>query len=128
MVRNILASRAGSQACCQRLFLCSLEGRCRRSEKNCLPKIGASAMTATDLDQQLAELRSAAESYAARHQFIPDLTWPEGVRIAVNYTCDFDAMLLRRLLDEPPMQLAKGEFGGRVGVWRLVELFDAHGV
>ena len=85
-------------------------------------------MMATDLDQQLAELRSAADAYAGRHQFIPDLTWPEGVRIAVNFTCDFDAMLLRRLLNEPPMQLAKGEFGGRVGVWRLVELFDAHGV
>ena len=85
-------------------------------------------MTATDLNQELAELRSAADAYAARHQFIPDLTWPEGVRIAVNFTCDFDAMLLRRLLNEPPMQLAKGEFGGRVGIWRLVELFDAHGV
>src|SRR5215831_12220400 len=36
--------------------------------------------------------------------------------------------LLRRLLNEPPMQLAKGEFGGRVGIWRLIELFDAHGV
>jgi peptidoglycan-N-acetylglucosamine deacetylase len=85
-------------------------------------------MTAIDLDQQLVELRSAADAYAARHQFIPDLTWPEGVRIAVNFTCDFDAMLLRRLLNEPPMQLAKGEFGGRVGIWRLIELFDVHGV
>jgi peptidoglycan/xylan/chitin deacetylase (PgdA/CDA1 family) len=85
-------------------------------------------MAVTDLDQQLAELRSAADAYAARHQFIEDLAWPEGVRIAVNFTCDFDAMLLRRLLDEPPMQLAKGEFGGRVGIWRLIELFDAHGV
>ena len=85
-------------------------------------------MTAIDLDQQLVELRSAADAYAARHQFIPDLTWPQGVRIAVNFTCDFDAMLLRRLLDEPPMQLAKGEFGGRVGIWRLIELFDVHGV
>jgi len=85
-------------------------------------------MTATDLDQQLTELRSVAHAYAARHQFIPDLTWPEGVRMAVNFTCDFDAMLLRRLLNEPPMQLAKGEFGGRVGIWRLIELFDAHGV
>src|SRR5205814_6189793 len=85
-------------------------------------------MTATDLDQQLAELRSAADAYAARHQFIPDLAWAEGIRIAVNFTCDFDAMLLRRLLSEPPMQLAKGEFGGRVGIWRLIELFDAHGV
>ena len=26
------------------------------------------------------------------------------------------------------MQLAKGEFGGRVGIWRLIELFDAHKV
>ena len=26
------------------------------------------------------------------------------------------------------MQLAKGEFGGRVGIWRLIELFDAHGI
>ena len=85
-------------------------------------------MTATDLDQELAKLRSAANAYAARHQFIPDLTWPEGVRIAVNFTCDFDAMLLRRLLNEPAMQLAKGEFGGRVGIWRLIELFDAHAV
>ena len=84
-------------------------------------------MTVTELDQQLAELRSAADAYAARHQFIEDLTWPQGVRIAVNFTCDFDAMLLRRLLNEPPMQLAKGEFGGRVGIWRLIELFDDHG-
>src|SRR5215470_432554 len=91
----------------------------RSNEKRALRNIGANAMTATDLDQQLAELRSAADAYAARHQFIPELTWPEGVRIAVNFTCDFDAMLLRRLLNEPPMQLAKGEFGGRVGVWRL---------
>src|SRR2546429_4568921 len=85
-------------------------------------------MRATGLDQEVGKLRSAANAYAARHQFIEDLAWPEGVRIAVNFTCDFDAMLLRRLLNEPPMQLAKGEFGGRVGIWRLVELFDAHGV
>jgi peptidoglycan/xylan/chitin deacetylase (PgdA/CDA1 family) len=85
-------------------------------------------MATTDLDQNLVELRNAAEVYAARHQFIPDLTWPEGVRFAVNFTCDFDAMLLRRLLNEPPGQLAKGEFGGRVGIWRLLELFDAHRV
>ena len=71
-------------------------------------------------DEQLAELRSAADTYSARHQFIRDLTWPEGIRIAVNFTCDFDAMLLRRLLNEPPMQLAKGEFRGRVAARRAV--------
>src|SRR6266853_7023086 len=81
---------------------------------------------ASQLDRDLAELRQAAGAYSARHQFIPDFGYPPGVRIAVNFTLDFDSMLLRRLLNEPPMQLAKGEFGGRVGIWRLIELFDAH--
>jgi peptidoglycan-N-acetylglucosamine deacetylase len=80
------------------------------------------------LDRDLAELQQAARTYAARHQYIVDFSWPPGVRIAVNFTLDFDSMLLRRLLNEPPMQLAKGEFGGRVGIWRLIELFDAHRV
>jgi peptidoglycan/xylan/chitin deacetylase (PgdA/CDA1 family) len=80
------------------------------------------------LDHELADLSRAARAYDARHRFIPDFAYPAGIRIAVNFTLDFDAMLLRRLLDEPPMQLAKGEFGGRVGIWRLIELFDAHGV
>ena len=59
---------------------------------------------------------------------IENCTWPDGARIAVNFTADFDAMLLRRVLNEPPQQLAKGEFGGRVGIWRLIELFDSHGI
>jgi peptidoglycan/xylan/chitin deacetylase (PgdA/CDA1 family) len=80
------------------------------------------------LDSDIAELREAALGYGARHQVIADCAWPEGKRIAVNFTADFDAMLLRRVLNEPPMQLAKGEFGGRVGIWRLIELFDGHGV
>lgn len=83
---------------------------------------------ANSLDVELAELQTAAEIYADRHQIIPDFAYPEGIRIAVNFTLDFDAMLLRRLQEEPLMQLAKGEFGGRVGIWRLLKLFDAHGV
>src|ERR1700743_1640870 len=80
----------------------------------------------SDLHQGLEGLRAVADSQAARYQVIEDCRWPAGARIAVNFTADFDAMLLRRLLNEPPMQLAKGEFGGRVGIWRLIELFDAH--
>src|SRR5215831_10620935 len=80
------------------------------------------------LDRELADLREAAGAYAARHRFIPEFRYPHDVRIAVNFTLDFDSMLLRRLLNEPPMQLAKGEFGGRVGIWRLIELFDSHRV
>jgi peptidoglycan-N-acetylglucosamine deacetylase len=82
----------------------------------------------SQLEQEIAELCAAGTRYDARHQRIRNLAWPDGARIAVNFTADFDAMLLRRLLNEPPMQLAKGEFGGRVGIWRLIELFDSHGV
>jgi peptidoglycan/xylan/chitin deacetylase (PgdA/CDA1 family) len=82
----------------------------------------------SSLDRELEDLRDAAGAYAARHRFIPEFRYPPGVRIAVNFTLDFDSMLLRRLLNEPPMQLAKGEFGGRVGIWRLIELFDSHRV
>jgi peptidoglycan/xylan/chitin deacetylase (PgdA/CDA1 family) len=82
----------------------------------------------TALAREIAELKAVAEHHAARHEHIEGFHWPDGVRIAVNFTADFDAMLLRRLHNEPPMQLAKGEFGGRVGIWRLIELFDGHGV
>jgi peptidoglycan-N-acetylglucosamine deacetylase len=86
--------------------------------------------TSTDianaLDHDIAALKAKAADFDARHQLIEKVTWPQGVRIAVNFTADFDAMLLRRLFNEPPMQLAKGEFGGRVGIWRLIELFDSH--
>jgi peptidoglycan-N-acetylglucosamine deacetylase len=78
--------------------------------------------------QEIDELVAVARKHDARHQFIPSITWPNGTRIAVNLTVDFDAMLLRRLLNEPPAQLAKGEFGGRVGIWRLLELFASHDV
>src|SRR5581483_8383573 len=78
------------------------------------------------LREELAGVKAAALAAARRSQPIDGLAWPDGARIAVNFTADFDAMLLRRLLNEPPMQLAKGEFGGRVGIWRLLELFDSH--
>src|SRR5215472_11386934 len=81
-----------------------------------------------NLDQELEGLRAAAGTNVARYQVIEDCRWPSGARIAVDVTADFDAMLLRRLLNEPAMQLAKGEFGGRIGIWRLIELFDSHGI
>ena len=80
------------------------------------------------LAQEIAEVSAAATDFATHHQRIEQLSYPAAIRLAVNFTADFDAMLLRRLMNEPPMQLAKGEFGGRVGIWRLIELFDSHGV
>ena len=81
-----------------------------------------------NLSTDLAELKAAAARQSGRFQGIADLAWPEAAQIAVNITVDFDAMLLRRLNNEPPMELAKGEFGGRVGIWRLLDLFAAHRV
>jgi len=83
---------------------------------------------ANGLDRDIAVLKARAADYGACHRVIEKCTWPQGARIAVNFTADFDAMLLRRVLNEPPMQLAKGEFGGRVGIWRLIELFDSHAI
>lgn len=82
----------------------------------------------SQLEQDVAEPCAVAGRHSARHQPICGIMWPNGARMAVNFTGDFDAMLHRRLLNEPPMQLAKDEFGGRVGIWRLIELFDSHDV
>src|SRR5215831_7221213 len=78
------------------------------------------------LTNDLAALKAAAAHNSQRYRLLETVRWPNAARIAVNLTVDFDAMLLRRLNNEPPMELAKGEFGGRVGIWRLIELFDLH--
>jgi peptidoglycan/xylan/chitin deacetylase (PgdA/CDA1 family) len=80
------------------------------------------------LARERDELAAAAQAAAKRRRRLAAMNYPAGTRLAVNFTLDFDAMLLRRLMNVPPMQLAKGEFGGRVGIWRLIELFDSHGV
>jgi peptidoglycan/xylan/chitin deacetylase (PgdA/CDA1 family) len=82
----------------------------------------------SELSRDVAAISEAAALYAVAHTRIAKISYPPGVQIAVNFTADFDTMLLRRLMNEPPGQLAKGEFGGRVGIWRLIELFDTHGI
>lgn len=80
------------------------------------------------LAEQARRIEAAARANNGRNQFLEKIDYPDGVRIAVNFTLDFDAMLLRRLLNEPVPQRAHGEFGGRVGIWRMIDLFDRHGV
>ena len=75
---------------------------------------------------ELQQLREAAQANSARYWHLQDFVYPPGIRMAVNVTLDVDTMLRRRFSNEPIMQLAKGEFGGRVGIWRLLELFEAH--
>ena len=55
--------------------------------------------TITDgLDRDIAALKAKAADYGAQHKVIDGITWPNGARLAVNFTADFDTMLLRRLL------------------------------
>ena len=54
---------------------------------------GRSTMdTSTDianaLDHDIAALKARAADFDARHQLIEKITWPQGVRIAVNFTAD----------------------------------------
>jgi len=81
-----------------------------------------------ELSREIAALEAQAVAYGGRYEFLSDFALPDDCKIAVNFTCDFDAMLLRRVLNETPMQFARGEFGGRVGIWRLLELFDSHDI
>jgi peptidoglycan/xylan/chitin deacetylase (PgdA/CDA1 family) len=84
-----------------------------------------SEASVTDAFQDLVRIGRFEQS---RRLPIPNFAYPEGVKLAVNFTLDFDAMLLRRLLNEPWGQKAKGEFGGRVGIWRILDMFDSEGV
>lgn len=55
---------------------------------------------------------------------------PEGKRIAVAITCDFDAhaVWLGTFRFNTPAVLSRGEFGAAVGAPRLLRLFDKHGI
>ncbi len=71
-----------------------------------------------------ADIKSAIKLYQSGYSRIDNFKYPEGVQLAVNFEIHFDAQLRRRMNNEPIMQIAQGEFGGRVGIWRLMDLFD----
>lgn len=75
-----------------------------------------------------ADTTGALENIPSKYAFIDNFEYPQGIRLGVNFTVDFDAQLNRRLRNEPVMELTKGEFGGRVGIWRLMDLFDNYDI
>lgn len=79
-------------------------------------------------DKVSADTSGATDNIYSKYFLIENLQYPEGVRLAVNFTIDYDAQLNRRLKKEPAMELTQGEFGGRVGIWRLMELFDKYDI
>jgi len=64
----------------------------------------------------------------SRFLLIDNFEYAKGIQMAVNFTIDFDAQINRRLRNEPIMELTQGEFGGRVGIWRLLDLFDQYDI
>lgn len=60
---------------------------------------------------------------ARRIKDIPGFVFPGGVKVIINFTVDFDAMIFRKFLREPKLWCAQGEFGGRTGLWRLLDVF-----
>lgn len=80
------------------------------------------------MEDILLETKKASERHRSTIRQIDNFKYPKGVQLAVNFTVDFDAMLLRRVYNEPVMWKTQGEFGGRVGIWRLLDFADKHGV
>lgn len=80
------------------------------------------------LEDQARRIGEAGRLNSSRYQWLEKIEYPNDTRIAVNFTLDFDTMLLRRAKEEPVPQRSQGEFGGRVGIWRLLELFDRQSV
>jgi peptidoglycan/xylan/chitin deacetylase (PgdA/CDA1 family) len=77
----------------------------------------------------LPEQHSFYQPESGRHiTRIPDIRWPDGVRCVVNVTVDYDAQLARWALDEPRLELTEGEFGGRVGIWRVLDVCSRHDI
>ena len=62
----------------------------------------------------------------------PGIQWPDGRRVAVMLTIDFEAETLRisnlaRQGKEPDEQ-DQGRYGGNEGIWRCLKMLDTYGV
>ncbi len=52
------------------------------------------------------------------------VAWPGDARCAVTFTFDFDAQTLFHSIKMDVLQTTQGEYGPRVGIWRLLDLLD----
>lgn len=59
---------------------------------------------------------------------IPDFKYPDGKKMAVSFCLDYDSMLQRKLNKEPVQEWAKGEYGGRTGIWRFLEVWGENDI
>jgi len=81
-----------------------------------------------NLKNNLSDIKSAVTRSQSRYSRIENFEYPEGVQSSVSFEIHFDAQLRRRVGNDPIMQMTRGEFGGRVGIWRLMDLFDKYNI
>ena len=75
-----------------------------------------------------AEIEAESLKYPFKYSRIENFEYPAGIRLAVNFSVNYDAKLTRRIKNEPIMGITQGEFGARVGIWRLMDLFDKYDI
>lgn len=56
------------------------------------------------------------------------VTWPDNARCGVTFTFDFDAQTVFMAIKADATQVTQGEFGARVGIWRVLDLLDRYDV
>ena len=72
------------------------------------------------------EIRARVSGVRAGRSLQP-ASWPNGARVAVTLSFDVDNETLSIRRQEPSIgALSQGEFGGRVGLQRVVDLLDRH--
>lgn len=66
----------------------------------------------------------------ATQRTVEDVEWPEDVRCPVCLSFDFDAQIgiMSYGYGDRLCQVTEGEFGPRVGIWRVLDLLDRHGI
>ena len=57
-----------------------------------------------------------------------EIRWPQGARCCVGITVDLSLATGPDGIRAADLTTPEAEFGGRVGIWRLIELFGAHRV
>ena len=75
------------------------------------------------------EIRALAGRVRAGRSLQP-ASWPNGARVAVmiSFDVDNDTILIGRNAEPSIGALSQGEYGARVGLARVVELMDRHGI
>ena len=62
------------------------------------------------------------------HRTMERVEWPEGVKCPVCISFDFDAQIgiMSYSYGDRLCQITEGEFGPRVGIWRILDMLDKH--